>query len=90
MKPNDPNVMQVVRVEHHLWKTCHCRECTEERARRAIPREPTDSHLCRISPDAAYLLGIIKKRCPEGSLARQLALAESPSLEKGECADSLP
>lgn len=65
----------MTRQEHHLLRSCPCRECEEERARRDHAKQ---SHLHSISVDAALVLGFIDSRCPEGSLAAQIAAREGP------------
>ena len=67
---NDPNMLEVIRVEHHLWRTCPCEHCKAERERR---EPPSDSPLRSMSVEAALVLGLIPSRCPEGSLAARIA-----------------
>lgn len=80
MNENNPNLLQVTRVEHHCWKSCPCRECEEERTRRDCSSltKLVDSHLRSMSVDTAYHLGYIPTRCPEGSLARRLSVESPP------------
>ncbi len=66
----DPNVFEVTSTEHHHLPTCPCVRCVVERERRS---GPANDHVRNLSVDAAHILGFISKRCPAGSLARQLA-----------------
>ena len=74
---NRSEVLEVVRTEHHLWKTCPCEVCKKERNRREH-QHPTNSPLRSYSVDVAHTLGIIPSRCSEGSLARRLVESGSP------------
>lgn len=65
-------LLEIRKVEVHYWPECDCQDCRQERER----REPSNPHLLSISVDAAHSLGFIPHRCPEGSLARKLALEE--------------
>ena len=63
----------VYREEHHILETCPCPECVRERRRRERAQKATSAAPCRdLSPDAAHALGIIKHRCPTGSLASEI------------------
>jgi hypothetical protein len=68
------DLLEVVRIEHHLWKTCPCSTCEEERERRDHSNHPIHN----LSVEAAHALGFLHSRCPEGSLARQIAAREAP------------
>lgn len=71
---DDPNVFEIHRVERHWLPSCPCPDCGAERARRAAPPpNPAGPHIIRMSPDTAYLFGILRRRSVSGSLARDLA-----------------
>jgi hypothetical protein len=67
------SVFETSKGEHHSWATCPCWECVAERRRLVsssfLPSTPFRS----ISPSLAYLLGLIQRRSPNGSLARDIA-----------------
>lgn len=67
------DILVVMKEEHHLWRTCPCSVCAEERERQnTSPSLPPSSR--KVSLNAAYFLGIIQNRNPHGSLARELML----------------
>ncbi len=74
----DSDILEVVKTEYHAWRVCPCQACQSERERRA-PANPSlpGSRLTRLSADAAYLFGFIRRRNPHGSLARELMLKRS-------------
>ena len=71
---NRPEVLEVMRIEHHLWRTCPCSVCEEnrEQTEQEEKRRPANSPIRHVSVETAFLLNLITSRCPEGSLARQL------------------
>ena len=69
----DSDLLEVVRIEHHFWKTCPCSLC-EEKREREDKQHPAETPVRYVSVETAYRLNLIASRCPEGSLARQLAI----------------
>lgn len=63
---------EVIKVEHHCLDSCPCEACSAERERRGTSDVPTDPSLRKMTVDAAYLLGLMSHRLPDGSLARKL------------------
>jgi hypothetical protein len=85
---NDLEIHEIRKIEHHLLMTCPCRDCEEERSRREHSNHPLHS----MSVENAHTLGFLTSRCPEGSLARQIADQETPigalrSLSEGQLAN---
>ena len=68
---NDSDVFEVVRRELHWLPDCPCDACVMERERRS--RLSSFRHpLKSISVSTACALGFIKRRSPDGSLAKEL------------------
>jgi hypothetical protein len=65
------NLHRVVKVEYHYLPSCPCSDCVSERNRQGLSHVE-ESRQVSLPPDAAYLLGFISKRSPEGSVARRL------------------
>lgn len=61
------NVIVIQKTEHHYWPTCPCGVCTNKRNEET----PSDPQVKRISPDAAFSLGIIQHK-DSGSVASRL------------------
>ncbi len=60
--------------EHHWWPSCPCGECKRERDKRArAERAPARNPVISLHVEAAHLLGLIPRRSPHGSVARELA-----------------
>ena len=53
------HAIEVSKVEHHYWPTCPCDACEAERERR-VP--PTNSHIKKLSPEQARVLGYRKAK----------------------------
>jgi hypothetical protein len=67
-----PETFTVVKHEVHALRVCPCADCTAERSRLSL-QIPSRRFL--IPPADAYALGLVPRRSPCGSVARQL-LAE--------------
>lgn len=66
---SEKDIHKVTRVEYHHLPTCPCIECVKERKR----REPLiNNHIKKLSVKAAYHLGFLRRRSPQGSVAREL------------------
>ena len=56
----------------NTWRICSCSVCKQGRRQRD-PKPSSKSHLIAVTPQAAYLFGIIPKLNRFGSVARELA-----------------
>jgi len=69
----DSDLLKVVTVSLHAWRTCPCQVCEEKREQEDSPK-PADFPIRKVSVETAYCLGLIPSRCSEGSLARRLSV----------------
>ena len=70
----DSEIHIVTKIEHHALATCPCDECVAERERRSLSKCLPQYPFKRMSVEVASTLGFVRgRRCPRGSLARQLA-----------------